>query len=196
LHEFELEEGSTRFTMRDLGAGVDLGISLYPRGQAYLGKSDVLDEAISFMSGPGADESFTCNIPEAGRYAVAVWKVDLSGLDLMTHYELEIEMDPSAVPIEVLPSRQALAQNVPNPFNPGTTIHFDLPAETAVDLRVFDMSGRLVRVLLHDGAMAAGRHEVIWDGRDAVGGEMAAGVYFYRLETAESNETKQMILFK
>ena len=89
-----------------------------------------------------------------------------------------------------------LLQNHPNPFNPLTTITFEISRQTTVNLRVFDLSGRLVRVLLGDEVIAPGRHETVWDGRDKGGRKVASGTYFYRLEAGGVSETKRMTLLK
>lgn len=89
-----------------------------------------------------------------------------------------------------------LLPNSPNPFNPQTTIAYDLPNQTAVSLRVFDVSGRLVRVLVDGEVIAEGRNEAIWNGRDDTGRRVASGTYFYRLEAGEYSETKGMALIK
>ncbi|MCK4413753.1 MAG: T9SS type A sorting domain-containing protein [Candidatus Eisenbacteria sp.] len=196
VHEFDLDASRLMFTVRDLSGEVDWGVSLYPHAQAYMGKSDAIDGAMSFLAGSGADESFVCEIPQAGRYALAVWRVGGGDLSVSGEYQLEIAVDPAGVPEEDPHSGYALAQNSPNPFGPGTTIRFDLLHDTAADLRIFDMSGRLVRVLLRKDDAPAGHHEVIWDGTDALGREVAAGVYFYRLEAGTFNTTKRMILLR
>ena len=95
-----------------------------------------------------------------------------------------------------VPTRAALLGAVPNPFNPQTTIAFDLPRQTAVSLRVFDVSGRLVRVLLDGEIVTEGRHETVWNGCDDSGRRVASGTYFYRLEAVEYSETKRMSLVK
>jgi hypothetical protein len=88
-----------------------------------------------------------------------------------------------------------LAQNVPNPFNPTTVISFGLSAGGSVSLRVYDVSGGLVRVLV-DGRRPAGHHEAHWDSRDETGAVVASGVYFYRLEAGDYLETRKMVLLK
>jgi len=85
---------------------------------------------------------------------------------------------------------------VPNPFNPQTTISFDLPRETQATVRIFDVTGRLVRSLLNGAIARQGRNEVVWNGRDVDGRQVATGVYFYRLEAGEYSETKRMVLIK
>ena len=84
----------------------------------------------------------------------------------------------------------------PNPFNPQATISFDLPSEMAVNLRVYDVSGRLVDVLVNGEVAQQGRNEVIWRGRDLSGRQCPSGTYFYRLEAGGYSETKRMTLLK
>jgi hypothetical protein len=68
----------------------------------------------------------------------------------------------------------------PNPFNPRTTIRFDLPTAVQVRLAIYDLAGRLVRVLV-EGEVAVGSHEAVWDGRDASGRSAPSGSYLARL---------------
>jgi hypothetical protein len=89
----------------------------------------------------------------------------------------------------------ALDANAPNPFNPVTTIFYNLAEQTHVNLSVFDVSGALVRTLV-SGDEPAGEKSVTWDGRSNTGNPMASGVYFYRLQTPEFVKTRKMILLK
>jgi PBS lyase HEAT-like repeat len=86
--------------------------------------------------------------------------------------------------------------NRPNPFNAGTMLVFLLPDQQRVSLKVFDLSGRLVRVLLDDQIMPGGRNDVFWDGRDAAGRVSPTGVYFGRLQAGHFNEIRRMTLLK
>ncbi|MEN8006660.1 MAG: FlgD immunoglobulin-like domain containing protein [Candidatus Krumholzibacteriota bacterium] len=88
-----------------------------------------------------------------------------------------------------------LAQNKPNPFNPRTTIAFELPTAGRTRLAVYDVSGRLVRTLV-DEDLGEGPHEVVWSGRDDDGKQVASGVFFYRLEAGEYSENRRMTLVK
>ena len=83
----------------------------------------------------------------------------------------------------------------PNPFNPMTTIAFALPEPGPARLAVYDVSGRLVTVLA-DGVHEAGEHEAVWNGRDAAGRQLGSGVYFVRLEAADSVSTRKMVMVK
>jgi hypothetical protein len=89
-----------------------------------------------------------------------------------------------------------LGQNVPNPFNPQTTIQYALTQDTQVDLRIFDLAGRLVETLEMGEMKSAGTNYVTWTGRDAHGRVMPSGTYFYCLEALGYTETKRMTLIR
>jgi hypothetical protein len=88
-----------------------------------------------------------------------------------------------------------IEQNVPNPFNPTTSIAYELPEAGNVRLSVYDAQGRFV-VDLERGFRSSGAHTVTWDGRDALGQSVASGVYFYRLTSDERSLTKKLVLLK
>ncbi|MCK4236818.1 MAG: T9SS type A sorting domain-containing protein, partial [Candidatus Krumholzibacteria bacterium] len=89
----------------------------------------------------------------------------------------------------------ALEQNFPNPFNPSTQIVFSIRETADVSLRIYNASGRLVRVLV-EGKWEVGRHRVVWDGKDDSGRAVASGVYFYRLTAGAFTKTKKMVLLR
>lgn len=84
---------------------------------------------------------------------------------------------------------------MPNPFNPRTTVRFDLDRGGQVRLEVFDLEGRHVRTLV-SGNLAAGRHEATWDGRGGDGLAVASGVYLFQLRGSDFAETRQVTLIK
>jgi hypothetical protein len=94
-----------------------------------------------------------------------------------------------------LPTEFALAQNYPNPFNPGTQIAFALPVSAEIELTVFDLLGRRVKTLA-GGPMAAGYHEVVWDGTDSRGRAVTSGIYFYSLRAGDYIANRKMLLMK
>jgi hypothetical protein len=95
-----------------------------------------------------------------------------------------------------LPAAFSLGQNHPNPFNPTTTIGYELPENARVSLVIYDVSGRLVRSLVDRENKPAGRYEEVWDGRDNTGNQVASGVYFYRISTPAFTRSKSMVLLK
>ncbi len=97
---------------------------------------------------------------------------------------------------KVTPHEFALHANVPNPFNPVTTIAYDIPTAGAdVNIAIYDAAGRLVRELV-DEHRAAGRWSMQWNGEDARGQRVASGVYFYRMRAGSFVDTKKMVLLK
>ncbi len=89
----------------------------------------------------------------------------------------------------------SLAQNVPNPFNPRTRIEFTLQDAATVRLDVLDIRGRVVRRLF-EGSMPGGMHATTWDGTDEDHRAVAAGPYFYALQTPSGTITRKMVLLK
>jgi len=135
---------------------------------------------------PGWYESFWGKIDE-----VYVYNRALSG----TEIAILSGTQPSPV-FDDAPAGIVLFDGYPNPFNPRTMIAFDLPEEMAVNLHVYDVSGRLVDVLLDDRIARQGRNEVVWRGRDTSGRRLPSGTYFYRLEAGGYGETKSVTLLK
>jgi YVTN family beta-propeller protein len=88
-----------------------------------------------------------------------------------------------------------LDQNVPNPFNPATTIRFGIPEPAVVTLAVYDLAGRRVRTLVN-GWREPDRYEAVWDGRDDEGRRVSSGIYFYRLEAGKHSRTRKMLMVK
>lgn len=88
-----------------------------------------------------------------------------------------------------------VASNYPNPFNPSTTISYNLPQNGQVTLNVYNSRGQRVRALV-SARQAAGQHTVTWNGTDDHGRNMASGVYFYKVETAGSSSVSKMLLVK
>ncbi|MCE5272340.1 choice-of-anchor D domain-containing protein [bacterium] len=128
-------------------------------------------------------------------------KTLLSGLKALGVEPQKIEqvslMMASAGMAASLPKAFALAQNSPNPFNPSTTISYQVPdgREVQVRLEVFDLRGRLVTTLVDD-LRPAGTYSVFWDGTDSRGGKVASGVYMYRLRAGDFTQTRKMVLLK
>jgi fibronectin type 3 domain-containing protein len=121
--------------------------------------------------------------------------------DLRTDFEVLLRyflgMTPTGVDDDEadLPRQYLLFQNYPNPFNPTTTIKFGIPSKSDVRLQVFDVLGRRVAILA-DGPMEAGYYEIVWDGRNETGGNVASGVYFYKLQSGEFASVRKMLILK
>lgn len=85
--------------------------------------------------------------------------------------------------------------NFPNPFNPTTTIKFNLANTEHVNLAVYDISGRLVKQLVN-GQMDAGEKNIVWNGKDQSGQRVASGVYFYKMSAGDYSATDKMVMLK
>ena len=96
----------------------------------------------------------------------------------------------TAVEEEAAPAAFTVAQNSPNPFNPTTTISYNLAENGQVSIDVYNVAGQKVDTLVND-FMTAGSHSVVWDAAD-----FAAGMYFYTVKAGDHAETKKMTLLK
>lgn len=101
---------------------------------------------------------------------------------------------PTGVAQHDLPAaRQAALSMAPNPFNPVTSIRFEIPADSHVRIAVHDLSGRLVATLV-DRPTPAGASSVSWDGRDERGRDVGSGVYLVQMEAGDFRATKKAVL--
>jgi hypothetical protein len=94
-----------------------------------------------------------------------------------------------------VPKANKLSQNFPNPFNPTTTIKFDVRAKGHVKLQVYNVAGQLIKTMV-DELMDAGSYSKEWNGVNNEGAKVASGVYFYRFEAGDFSATKKMVLLR
>ena len=95
-----------------------------------------------------------------------------------------------------LPREFALMNNYPNPFNPSTTIAYQLKSNLNVKLNVYNALGQHIRTLVNDVKQQSGQHKIQWNGLNDAGQQVASGVYFYRLEAGNNVQTMKMIMMK
>ena len=95
----------------------------------------------------------------------------------------------------VFPGKFQLGQNHPNPFNPVTTLHYDLSENSDVKITIYDMLGREVKTLINK-TQDAGSRSVIWNATDDYGKPVSAGIYLYQIQAGEYISTKKMVLLK
>ncbi len=91
--------------------------------------------------------------------------------------------------------KELAVRAAPNPFNPSTTIHYELPHAGSVTLRIYDASGRRVRTLFA-GDRPAGRYQVLWQGRNEAGSRVGSGIYFCRVENNSNAVVHKLVLLK
>jgi len=195
LHDFLLDPGPHLFTLTDNGTGVDWGMSLYQGGE-YFGKADALADAMVWEAGDGMTERMVVNVPVGGSCCLAVWKTDTGELAKEGSYSLWVAAGVSAVDDAppLLPATRIVAA-APNPFNPMTTIAFELEQDGPCQLALYDLQGRLVRTLVAE-ERTAGPGEAIWDGLDDHGSRVASGVYLARLRAAGTADLLKVTLVK
>lgn len=124
--------------------------------------------------GPGSS-SFTDNAPVYRVYQ-CYQKVTIVGVNNIS---------------TTVPEKFSLKQNFPNPFNPTTSIRFDVTKSSKMTLSVYDASGKLVQTLINNEVVPTGTNEVVFDA-----GKLSSGVYFYTLSSDNFKETKKMMLIK
>jgi len=118
-------------------------------------------------------------------------KILQAGTDFLTEID---DLELVAVDDQMV-SAYRLNANYPNPFNPSTTISFNLPREEQVEISVYSVDGARVATLASE-VMTEGDHQVVWMGKDSTGASVASGAYFYRLTTPSYSETRVMTLIK
>jgi len=95
----------------------------------------------------------------------------------------------------IMPNVTALRANYPNPFNPSTTIAFDVARNEHVTIDIYNISGQKVKTLVNR-SFDAGRHTTVWNGDDQTGRQVGSGVYFYRMTAGKYTKTQKMLLMK
>jgi hypothetical protein len=143
-------------------------------------------QKVGFVAGAGTSNStheysFSDNDVPAGSFVYRLKQMDNNG---SFKYSQEIQ-----VMIEV-PKIFSLNQNYPNPFNPNTTIEYSVPQQSLATVKVFDLLGREISVLVNE-KKNAGRYSVQWEAS-----QFASGIYFYTLQAGEYRNTKRMSLIK
>ena len=153
-------------------------------------KSEQTDwSKIGFINGSGTNNTpktynYTDKNLNTGKYSYKLKQIDYNG-----NYEYFVL---SGIAEIGTPNKFELLQNFPNPFNPSTTIDFSMPQNTYVTLKIYDMSGKEVAVLVNS-QMIAGYHSVNFN-VDSY--HLSSGVYFYKLSSGELSMIKQMLLIK
>ena len=143
-------------------------------------------DKIAFVEGHGNSNSpksysFADNNPTGGtKFSYRLKQIDNDG-----KYEYS-----DIVEVEFVPTEFSLYQNYPNPFNPTTKIKYSIPQETAVQIKVFDILGKEVMVLVNE-KQEAGIYDVAFDGSN-----FGSGIYIYQMQAESFSSTKKMLILK
>ena len=137
-------------------------------------------------------------LPAEGKYYLAARPETGTSYHPCEHAWREYEFPPLALEERIatpIPEHPTLRQNHPNPFNAQTTISYRLPEDAVVELAIYDLRGRRVR-MLYSGLRERGERSLVWDGRDDGGHPVSSGIYYYRLRADDLVLTKRMSLVK
>ena len=196
LYNIFLEQDIYAFRLDELAGLVDWGFALHPHDLPMMGRHDIVPGGAAWLNGPGAPEWFTVDVLAAGWYGLAVYKVTPFDFEREGTYKLTILQGVSDVddPTD-LPALTALTGVHPNPFNPQTTISYELAVAAAVELEIFDVKGALVRRLVRE-SMPAGRHGAVWNGEDDGGARVASGVYLAQFNAGAIRDVIKLVMVK
>jgi len=124
-------------------------------------------------------------------------KDNVFGAGLVNAYDaVQATPNTQSTPVlDEMPVKMHLAQNHPNPFNPQTSIKYNITREGHVELAVYDLTGRLVKTLV-SGTSAVGEFTATWDGTNLSGARVPSGTYLYRLSAGVDTQTRKMSLVK
>ncbi|TSA16006.1 T9SS C-terminal target domain-containing protein [bacterium] len=197
---------SFRYVPGDPGsAGLPTGATNYYRGGSWMITSDVTPGATFRLdlnaSGVGLDSTalrvlVRPNSSTAWQYAgiAAGFTGGMVADTVISNFgQFAIAVGPKVSAVEEsssLPKEIALMRNYPNPFNPATTIRFELPSEMRVSLTVFNLLGQQITKLV-DETRPAGSHAITFDAS-----QLTSGVYLYQLQSGSFNQTRKMLLVK
>ncbi len=191
LIEFGLPAETYTVTVENL-SGADLGLSVH-MGEVEGYQNRLSAVAGAAIAGPGEDEVVTFEVAEIQYFCLVVYREDQGSGE--AQYQLRINGTETPVHDDSLPQVTQMAGAWPNPFNPQTTVAFDLAQADHARVLIYDLQGRVVRRLV-DEALPAGRHTAVWQGRDDSGRSMASGVYFARLEAESGGGMTKLVLVK
>ena len=195
LHEVQLSPSEINIQLEETSGGINWGLSLYPAGEEFHTKSGTVPGGLAYFNGPGTGEEINVNIVDDGYYCIAVWRVASADMDIDAGYRLRFG-DPSLVDAPAnVPSYTALSSAYPNPFNPQTTVAFNLAGDGFAELVIYNLQGAKVRTLVSENRIA-GRHEVVWNGTDDRGQRVASGVFMARLKAGDKVDMKKLVLVK
>jgi len=166
-----------------------------PVDPAWIGTDTFSPDAVSYSTEP-----FPGMILDSVTGIVALRESFLiadPGTRLRLEPRRDYDVDVNYTSSETTPTRQSrLLPNHPNPFNPQTTITYELAQASPVRLEIFDIAGGRVRLLSPLHFAATGTHRVLWDGRDDLGRALPSGVYLVRMEAAGHRDSRKVHLLR
>ena len=155
-----------------------------------------INKSLVFAQGQGVTTTNYEYLDAPENIAPFFYKLDGLSMDGRHEYFGPVEAHfLSGVEEQGAPKVFALRHNYPNPFNPTTTIRYDLAGAVPVSLILYDVTGRLVRILV-DEKQSAGRYSIVWNGRDESGMPAASGIYFLSFKTGDFRFKRKITLMR
>ncbi|TET45302.1 T9SS type A sorting domain-containing protein [candidate division TA06 bacterium] len=136
---------------------------------------------------PGSSSYLDENIVEGGTYAYKFGVIDENGKETV--------FGPMTAAITRRPTSVSLMPGVPNPMNSETVIRYTITNESEVSLKVYDVTGSVVKTLVNE-SVPAGYHSAVWNGTNDAGNKVASGVYFYRLTAGDFNQSRKLVVLR
>lgn len=174
-----------------------VGYHLYRHNSPELVNSvRVTNSIVTAQNQPETHEYQFTDREVEGNFTYYYWlqTIELDGTNEF-YGPISVKVNGNDFETPVIPLVTQLNGAYPNPFNPTTTISFDLADSSPVLIEIYNVKGQKVRTLVNDN-MNAGSHRVVWDGKDSNYRNCSNGVYFYRMQTKEYNAVKKVIMMK
>ncbi|HHV37752.1 MAG TPA: T9SS type A sorting domain-containing protein [Candidatus Cloacimonetes bacterium] len=184
------------FVIRNLGSSALEGTISVPDGFNIEYQGVIVDNFHDYTASPTTTLIFTLiyEAPTPPQSIDSEILITTNDQDLVI-ITIPITARPTSSEDLVSPFVTALQGNYPNPFNPTTMIKFSLKENSDVSLNIYNLKGQLVRKLVNK-ELAAGNHQMLWDGKDTRGSSVSSGIYFYRMEAGSYKATQKMMLMK
>ncbi len=199
LQEFGLEAGWHSFYLQNLNGTVAWGMTLHSAADPYGDKLEYFPHGYAYEGSAGEGAAFAVEILDPGYYCLAVWRRNHDDLDQGGSYWLRVMRGATDVsdPAGETPSPTLtrLVGARPNPFNPRTSIAFELAESAEVELAIVDLAGRQVATLF-SGTLPAGPHDVAWNGEDDRGRPLPSSTYFALLNVNGVTERCKLALVR
>ena len=182
FQDIDIEEGSK--------------VKIYTESGLLVGEMDIVNNSYLRTGAVYGDDMITEAVDGALQDEALVFMYNGYESDpLSISFSGNMELSKVDLVFRNIPETFTLHQNFPNPFNPITTLRFDLPSDAFVTLSIYDMLGRKIIQLLNTNQQA-GFKSVQWDATDSMGRAVSAGIYLYQIEADGTSQTKKMILLK
>jgi hypothetical protein len=171
-------------------------VNIYSEGGLHIGEMDIVEGSYLRTGTIYGDDRTTETVDGAleGEQLIFTYN-DIESEPVDIHFSGNMGLEKIELVFNNVPRTFTLHQNFPNPFNPVTTLRYDLPSDDYVTLTVFDMLGREV-IQLVSATQGAGFKSVQWDATDSMGRPVSGGVYLYQIRAGEFVQTKKMVVLK